>query len=105
MDRAISGRSGGPVPLASCSSSLRLYRSTGYAGGVLNLSTRNTSINLSAYGFDNDTSSYKVGACAATFYDGAGGGPPVYPGSTGAGASASTMASGWDNRIGSVYIS
>jgi hypothetical protein len=92
------------VPLASCSSSLRLYRSTAFAGGVLSLTTQNTYINLSAYGFDNDTSSYRVGACAAAFYDGANGGAPVYPGATGAGASASSMVAGWDNRISSVYI-
>ncbi len=104
MDHALNARSSGPVPLASCSSSLRLYRSTGFAGGVLSLTTRNTYINLSAYGFDNDTSSFRVGACAAYFYDGANGGAPLYPGATGAGASASSMASGWDNRISSVYI-
>jgi hypothetical protein len=92
------------VPLASCSSSLRLYRSTAFASGVLSLTTQNTYINLSAYGFDNDTSSYRVGACAAAFYDGANGGAPVYPGATGAGASASSMVAGWDNRISSVYI-
>jgi hypothetical protein len=54
---------------------------------------------------DNVTSSYVVGACAATFYDGAGGGAPVYPGGTGAFASSSVMTSGWDNRVSSVYIS
>ena len=104
MDRTMNARSNGPTPLASCSSSLRLYRSTGFAGGVLSLTTQNTYINLSAYGFDNDTSSYRVGACAAAFYDGANGGAPLYPGATGAGASASSMAAGWDNRISSVYI-
>lgn len=61
-------------------------------------------IGLSGYGFDNVTSSYQVGGCAATFYDTAGG-TGTYPGSTGAGASASSMVSGWDNRISSIRIS
>lgn len=104
MDRTMNSSLSGPVPLASCSSSLRLYRSSGFAGGVLSLTTQNTYINLSAYGFDNDTSSYRVGACASYFYDGTNGGGSLYPGSTGAGVSASSMVSGWDNRISSVYI-
>lgn len=105
MDRAAHTSTGfSVVPLAACSSSLRLYRSTSYGGAVLQLTTRYTYINLSGYGFDNDTSSYRVGACAAYFYDGANGGGSVYPGSTGAGVSASSMVSGWDNRISSVYV-
>jgi len=92
------------VPLASCSSSLRLYRSTSYGGAVLQLTTRYTFINLSGYGFDNDTSSYRVGACAAYFYDGANGSSTVYPGATGANASAASMLAGWDNRVSSVYV-
>ncbi len=107
MDRAgaVAVSSGGVVPLATCSSSLRLYRSTSYGGAVLQLTTRGTYINLSGYGFDNDTSSYKVGACSSGFYDGASGGAPTYPGSTSANASATSMVSGWDNRVSSVYIS
>ena len=104
MDQTMNASLRGPMPLASCSSSLRLYRSTGFAGGVLSLTTQNTYINLSAYGFDNDTSSYRVGACASYFYDGTNGSGSLYPGATGAGASASSMVSGWDNRISSVYI-
>ncbi|HYN31970.1 MAG TPA: hypothetical protein VES40_05045 [Ilumatobacteraceae bacterium] len=106
MDRAtaVSARSTEITPLAACSSSLRLYRSTSYGGSVLQLTTRYTYINLSGYGFENDTSSYKVGACSAGFYDGSGGGAPAYPGNTGANASATSMVSGWDNRVSSVYI-
>ncbi len=90
--------------MAACSSYLRLYRSTSYGGAVLQLATQYTFINLSLYGFDNDTSSYRVGACPAYFYDGANGGTPLYPGATGANSSASTMLTGWDNRVSSVYI-
>lgn len=96
---------GDAVEMASCSSSLRLYSSTGYGGSVLALSQRGTYINLWTYGFDNVTSSYKVGACSSTFYAGAYGGTPVYPGYTGAWASASSMLSAWNNRVSSVYIS
>jgi hypothetical protein len=104
MDRAAARLSVDITPFAACSTSLRLYRSTSYGGSVLQLTTRGTVINLSGYGFDNDTSSYKVGACSAGFYDGSGGGAPTYPGSTGANASATSMVSGWDNRVSSVYI-
>ena len=62
-------------------------------------------LNLSTYGFDNDTSSYRVGACASTFWAGASGSGSVYPGPTGANASASSMLSGWNNVVSSVYIS
>jgi len=88
-----------------CSTSLRLYRSTGFTGGTLVLTTRAVVLNLSTYGFDNDTSSYRVGACASTFWAGASGSGSVYPGPTGANASASSMLSGWNNVVSSVYIS
>lgn len=92
------------VPQASCASSLRLYRSTAFGGAVLQLSTRSVYINLSSYGFDNDTSSFKVGACDSYFYDGASGGTPLYTGTTTANSSATSMLTGWDNRVSSVYI-
>lgn len=91
--------------LASCSTSLRLYDGTSYSGAVLNLSTRTTILNLSVYGFDNLTSSYKVGACDSDFYSAANLGGSLYSGSTGAGSQASSMLSGWNNVLSSVYIS
>ena len=95
----------GSVALAAtCSSSLRLYRSNGFGGSVLHLSTRLLAINLSTYGFDNDTSSYRVGSCAAAFYAGANLSGAQFPGSTGAYASASTMLTGWNNVVSSVII-
>ena len=94
----------GASPMSTCSTTLRLYRSTGFGGAVLALSTRLAWINLSTYGFNNDTSSYRVGGCAATFAEGASGGTPYYPGPTGAAASASSMISGWDDRVSSVWI-
>jgi hypothetical protein len=96
---------GGFVIDAVCSTALKLYTNTSYGGTVLALSTRGVFHNLANWSFDNVTSSYKVGTCSATFYDGANGGGAVYPGNTSAGASATSMLSGWDNRVSSVYIS
>lgn len=87
----------------SCSAALRLYRGIAFTGGVLSLSTQHTTLNLASYGFNNDTSSYRIGPCAARFYyttNGSG----LYPGNTGANVWSAAMTSGWDNRIGSVYI-
>lgn len=103
---AASQQSGdGPAgAMASCSSSLRLYDGTSYTGQILHLSTRSLWINLSGYGFDNLTSSYRIGACGAYLAENASGGGAWYPGNTSAGASASSMATGWNNRVSSVYI-
>jgi hypothetical protein len=92
------------LPMATCSSSLRLYRAPSYGGSVLYLTNRGTYIDLSSYGFDNDTSSYRVGACDSNFYAGSNGGTPLYPGPTSANSSAASMLSGWDNVVSSVYI-
>lgn len=89
---------------SSCASSLRLYRLTGHSGGALYLTTRQLIHNLSSYGFDNDTSSYTVGACSSAFYSGSNLGGSQYPGSTAAYASASSMVSGWNNVVSSVII-
>lgn len=95
--------SGATVTMASaCSSSLRLYDGTSFTGSVVSFSTRGTLISLSSYGFDNKTSSYKVGACAAILYSGIQTG--TYPGNTAANAQASSMVSGWNNVISSVLI-
>lgn len=87
---------------STCSSSLRLYDGTSFTGTVLSLSTRASLITLSTYGFDNKTSSYKVGACAAVLYSGIQSG--TYPGNTAANAQATSMQSGWNNVISSVLI-
>jgi hypothetical protein len=92
-----------PVSRASsCTSSLRLYDGTGRTGAVVNLSTRMTTLTLSTFGFDNRTSSYRIGGCSAILYSGIGSGS--YGGNTAANASASSMLSGWDNTVSSVYI-
>ncbi len=91
------------TPMADCSSSVRLYQNTNYGGSVLELKQRGVTISLSPYGFNNVTSSYKIGACSARFYDTTSGGG-LYPGSTSANVWASSMATGWNDRVGSVYI-
>jgi hypothetical protein len=112
MDAAISatGKAGAPnvgphgLRRASCSSSLRLYRNNYYGGTVLYLTQRYFWINLSWYGLNNTTSSYKVGGCSTTFRSGNSGSGSTYWGGTWAWASKSTM-SGWDNVLSSVKIS
>lgn len=94
-----------PQPLVECSlPTLKIYRLASFGGAVLQFTTRGQLFNLASYGFDNDTSSYKIGPCAAAFYDTTSGGGP-YPGSTAANVSSPSMSSGWDNRIGSLFIS
>ena len=90
---------------STCPTVLKLFSNPSFGGSVLALGTRFAVINLSTWSFSNITSSYSVGACSSTFYDGANAVPPVYPGNTTAGASAASMLAGWDNRISSVYIS
>lgn len=89
--------------LATCGSSLRLYDGTSYTGTVLSLSTR-TGHNLATYGFDNKTSSYKVGACDTEFNSLINLAGSTYPGDTSAFAQSATMLSGWNNVVSSVYI-
>lgn len=90
--------------LASCSTPLRLFANTGYGGQELDIYTRGVWQNLSTWGFDNQLSSYKVGACGAHLAENANGGGSWYPGNTGAGAQSASMLSGWDNRVSSVYL-
>lgn len=89
---------------STCASSLELYENIGYGGRVLYLSGRYSWINLNIFGFDKQTSSYRVGGCRASFNGSYAGAGTNYPGDTRAGSWASTMLSGWDNRISSVYI-
>ncbi len=94
----------GAIAASTCSGDVNLYRDTSYGGTVLSLNTRSVVINLATYGFDNVTSSYKIGPCDSRFYDTTTG-SGLYPGTTTANTVAASMASGWDNRIGSIAIS
>jgi hypothetical protein len=97
-------RSGSSAALLACGSTLKLYTGTSYTGSVLALSIQFTFLNLSTYGFSNVTSSYKVGGCSSTFYDGSSGSGAVYPGNTSAWAQFPSMVTGWSDRVSSVYI-
>jgi hypothetical protein len=93
------------ITTSTCPTAVKLYSNTSYGGSVLSLVLRATTINLNAYGFDNLTSSYVIGACDTKFYDFANLGTPTYPGSTTANSSAATMLASWDNRVSSIRIS
>jgi len=90
---------------SSCSSFVRLYDGIYYTGASLWLNSRSIWLNLSALGFDQRTSSFKIGACSAYFADWAGGGGAWYPTwATQAYDVAPWMASGWNNDVSSVFI-
>jgi hypothetical protein len=94
----------GSARLTNCSSNLWLYDGISYGGSVLGIGVRFTVLNLSNYGFDNMTTSYKVGACSSNMWNGASGSGSVYPGNTSAGAQSPNMVTGWNNTISSVYV-
>lgn len=107
LDPASVGVSSGTAASSgvSCASYLRLYDGTWYTGAVLYLRGRWQWFNLADYGFDQRTSSYRIGACSARFADWRNGGGSRYPTSlTEAYDQAPTMLSGWDNDVSSVYI-
>lgn len=88
----------------TCSSSLRLYKNTSYSGTTLYLTSRGYWLNLSGFGFNQTTSSYKVGACSSIFADYNNGGGGWYPTPyTKKWKISWTMLSGWDNDVSSVY--
>lgn len=90
---------------SSCSSYLRLYDGSWYTGAVLYMRGRGQWFNLADYGFDQWTSSFKIGACSAWFADWANGGGAWYPTSqTEAYDVAPTMTGGWNNDVLSIYI-
>jgi hypothetical protein len=102
--RSVGGGASAAAVASSCSSSLRLYNATSYGGAILFLTSRGTVHNLADYGFDNATSSYRVGGCPAALFSLAHLGGGVYPGYTGPWAQSPTMAAGWNNAVSSAYI-
>lgn len=96
------GSPAGSALLASCSTSTRLYAGTSFTTPVVAVTTRASWRDLSAVGFDNTARSYKIGACSTVFAANAGGGGSQF--SAGAGTQASTMPSGWDKVISSLYL-
>lgn len=94
----------GVQPSASCSKPLVLYSGPNFTGRMLALSTRGVWLNLTAFGFNNRASSYRIGGCAATFNSLSNGSGLTYPGATGTGESSGAMVSGWDDTVSSVFI-
>lgn len=89
---------------ASCSSPLRLFADGSYGGRELDFYDRGYWQNLDTWGFDNQLSSYRVGGCGVYLADGTYGGGSWYPGNTSAGHGESSMLSGWNDRVSSIYI-
>lgn len=81
---------------STCSGWLTLYEHSGYAGRSLWFRDRGYYQDLAAWGFANQTSSFRVGPCGATFRDG---GWSSYPGWTGPSASSPSMLAGWNDRV------
>jgi hypothetical protein len=89
---------------ASCSSPLRLYSDGAYGGRELDFYDRGYWQDLGTWGFDNQLSSYRVGGCGVYLAEGTYGGGSWYPGNTSASHSESSMLSGWNDRVSSIYI-
>lgn len=89
---------------ATCSTALRLYDGTYQTGSLLSIASRGQWINLGLYGFDNQTSSYRVGACAVELASGTNGGGSRYFRCLSAYCEEDVMASGWDNVLSSAYL-
>lgn len=86
----------------SCAMPLRLYEHNWYGGRQLSFWDRGYWQNLWYYGFDNQTSSYAVGACYVHLADYPDGRGWWYPGPTYPYAGDPVM--GWQDVISSIYI-
>jgi hypothetical protein len=92
------------TPEVSCSSPLKLYNYTNQGGSSAWIYTRGLWINLSTYSFDNKTSSYRVGACAAELAALSDGDGAHYSGCLDAWCEEDSMSFGWNNITSSVYL-
>jgi hypothetical protein len=105
IEKELGDGGGGGARASQCSGYVRLYEGISYTGQVLYIHNRLQWINLSAYGFSNETSSFKIGPCSSYLADYDWGGGSWYPTSaTQAWDVAWIMASGWNNRVSSIYI-
>jgi hypothetical protein len=92
------------VPLVNCSTPLRLWDGTYETGAMVSIYARGVWVNLNIVNFGDKTSSYIVGSCSVELADGQNGSGSRYPYCLSAGCVENVMASGWDNRISSVYL-
>ncbi|MDQ6726808.1 MAG: hypothetical protein M3066_11675 [Actinomycetota bacterium] len=88
----------------SCSSSLDLYDYTWYGGRRLSFWDRGLWQNVGDFGFNDQLSSYIVGACYVYLAEHDNGGGAWYPGVTSSYHPESSMVAGWDNQVSSLYI-
>ena len=86
----------------SCVSPLRLYEHTWYGGRQLSFWSPGYWQNLGDYGFNDRTSSYKVGSCYAHLAEHSWGIGRWYPGYTGPYGWEPTMPE-WNDRVSSIY--
>jgi hypothetical protein len=91
-------------PLTSCATGLKLYQDIDYGGDELIVTSTLLWINLSAYSFADEVSSYQVGSCSIIMTDGTNGSGDVYPGATSAGSDVSWIGTAWNDRVQSVYL-
>lgn len=85
-----------------CSSFACFYQHSNYGGAWLCLRERRVEINFSAYGFDNMTSSYHIGACNVTLWSGSSNTGSKRVAS--AGTSSSYVGDSWNDITSSVWI-
>ncbi|MEA2900442.1 MAG: hypothetical protein QOH36_329 [Actinomycetota bacterium] len=88
----------------SCSSPLRLFEHSYYGGRQLLFFDRGYWQNLTDYGFNDQLSSYIVGACYTYLAEHTNGVGAFYPGPGSAWSGVPYLSSGWDNRISSLYM-
>jgi hypothetical protein len=100
------GRRGAALPTlgVACASPLKLYNYTNQGGSSVWIYTRAVWINLSTYSFDNKTSSYTVGACAAELAALPDGEGARYSGCLEAWCVEDSMSFGWNNITSSVLL-
>jgi hypothetical protein len=94
----------GPDVSINCATGFDLYQNIDYGGGELVIFDQAAWINLSTYGFSDELSSYKVGACSVAMTDAPNGGGDVYPGATSPGSDVSWIGAAWNDRVQSVYV-
>ncbi len=88
----------------SCSSPLRLYEHSGYSGRQLMFFDRYYWQNLPDYGFNDQTSSYRIGACYSYLAEHSNGGGGYYPGPIAPWSNVAWMITSWNDRVSSIYL-
>lgn len=87
-----------------CSSPLKLFEGGSFGGRELWFYDRGYWQNLGDYGFNNQLSSYAVGACTSHLAENDYGAGYWYPGNTSSWAVESTMYSSWNDRVSSIFL-